>query len=156
MIAGPQDMSGGRDRLAGYREALGAQFDPTLVEFGDFSRASGREATTRLLERHPDIGGIFAANDRMARAVIEVLTERGVRVPEDVIVAGFDDSPEAVESHPYITTLDQPFDRLSQEGVRLLTELIDGKSTAVVRLPAALIERESTAGAAWAGTLPRR
>ncbi|SIS11141.1 LacI family DNA-binding transcriptional regulator [Microbacterium sp. RURRCA19A] len=145
MIAGPQDMSGGRDRLAGYREALGADFDPTLVEFGDFSRDSGATAMRALLARHPDLGAVFAANDRMARAAIEVLVASGRRVPEDVAVGGFDDAPEAVESHPHLTTLDQPFDRLSREGVRLLGEMIEGSGVAAVRLPATLIERRSTA-----------
>ncbi len=143
-ITGPQDTSGGQQRLAGYRAALGDHADPGLVETGDWGRASGERAAAALLDRHPDLDAIFAANDRMAAGAITTLQARGRRVPEDVAVAGFDDSPAATQNTPALTTMRQPFDRISREMVRLLLEEIDGGGFASVVVPTELIVRDST------------
>lgn len=142
-IAGPQDTSGGRLRLAGYRAALGDDVDETLIVEGDYGRASGTAAMRTLLERRPDVDAVFAANDRMAAAAVAVLQESGRRVPEDVAVAGFDDSPAAVQSEPAITTMRQPFGRISREMVRMLLEQIDGGDFAAIVLPTELVRRDS-------------
>lgn len=142
-ISGPQDTSGGQQRLAGFRIALGHDFDPSLVETGDYGNASGEVAMTALLARHPDIDAVFAANDRMAVGAIAVLQQHGRRVPGDVAVAGFDDSPAAVQVTPQLTTMRQPFERISREMVRLLIEEIEGGGFASVVLPTELVVRES-------------
>jgi DNA-binding LacI/PurR family transcriptional regulator len=142
-IAGPADTPGGVGRLAGYRAALGDDYDPTLVADGDYGRVAGAAAMTALLESVPDLDAVFAANDRMAAAAIEVLTASGRRVPEDVAVIGFDDAPLAVTTVPTLTTMRQPFERISREMVRLLIEEISGEAPLSVTIATTLVRRES-------------
>lgn len=143
IIAGPQDTSGGQQRLAGYRAALDGDFDESLVAIGDYGRSSGARAMRELLERRPDLDAVFAANDRMAAAAIGVLKESGRAVPDDVAVVGFDDSPAALETTPTISTMRQPFERISREMVRLLVGEIDGERPAAITIPTELVLRES-------------
>ncbi|MFP7761735.1 LacI family DNA-binding transcriptional regulator [Marisediminicola sp. LYQ134] len=143
-ITGPADTPGGRFRLVGYRDELGESFDPALVEAGDYSVESGTAAMTALLEREPDIDGVFAANDRMAAGALAALRRAGRRVPEDVAVAGFDDSGLASGLEPPLTTMRQPWERISEEMVDLLLGLIAGEDRAGVTLPTELVVREST------------
>ncbi|WP_343213005.1 LacI family DNA-binding transcriptional regulator [Arthrobacter sp. H5] len=142
-IAGPMDTPGGIGRLKGYREELGSDVDEALISQGDYSLKSGKRAMKALLKDTPAIDAVFAANDLMARGAIEEIQAAGMRVPEDLAVAGFDDSPVAVASDPEITTMRQPFERISQEIVRLLVSLIQGQQPAAVTLPTALVVRDS-------------
>ena len=98
---------------------------------------------TELLERHPDLDAVFAANDVMAAGAIDVLLASGRRVPEDVAVGGFDDAPVATTTTPALTTMHQPFERISEEMVRLLLRVIDGERPAAIVLPTDLVVRES-------------
>ncbi|HSO68932.1 MAG TPA: LacI family DNA-binding transcriptional regulator [Arachnia sp.] len=106
-VAGPADMSAAIDRLRGFTEGLGALFDTTLVEHGDFTQPSGELATERLLSRSPEVDGIFAASDLMALGALRALRRAGRRVPEDVAVFGFDDIPLAAAAEPPLTTVRQ-------------------------------------------------
>jgi len=142
-IAGPDDTPGGRYRLVGFREEMGDAFDPSLVEHGDYSLESGAVAMTRLLEREPNIDAVFAASDLMASGAIGVLRRAGKRVPEDVAVAGFDDSGLAVAHEPPLTTMRQPWDQISAEMVALLLDVIDGGPRRAITLPTQLVIRES-------------
>jgi DNA-binding LacI/PurR family transcriptional regulator len=142
-IAGPLDTSGGSGRLAGYRAALGDRFDERLVAHGDYGRASGMAAMKELLERAPDIDAVFAANDGMAVAAMSELQARGIDVPGRIAVAGFDDSGFASAATPALTTMRQPFERISSEMVRLLVDAMNGAPPAAVTLPATLVRRES-------------
>ncbi|TNM29428.1 LacI family DNA-binding transcriptional regulator [Streptomyces sedi] len=145
-IAGPQDTPGGVDRLAGYREVLaeaGLPFQETLVETGDYGRAGGRACAERLLARHPDVDALFVASDLMARGALEALGDAGRSVPDDVAVGGFDDSSAALASAPALTTVRQPWDRISQEMVRVLLDRIAGEDTSAVILPTELVVRET-------------
>ena len=142
-IAGPQDTPGGTGRLAGYRDELGEAFDERLVAVGDYSRASGAAAMTELLEGGADFDAVFVANDLMAAGALEVLASAGRRVPQDVAVAGFDDSPVATQTDPPLTTMRQPFERIAHEMVRVLLEMIEGRSPARVALPTELVVRGS-------------
>ncbi|HWI29895.1 MAG TPA: LacI family DNA-binding transcriptional regulator [Microbacterium sp.] len=142
-IAGPQDTSGGIGRLEGYRDELGDAFDEQLVVEGDYSRDSGAAAMDRLLARAPDIDAVFVANDMMAAGAIEVLNGRGMRVPDDVAVAGFDDAPVASRTSPPLTTMRQPFEWIAREMVRMLLDVIDGNPAGRTMLPTELIIRES-------------
>jgi DNA-binding LacI/PurR family transcriptional regulator len=143
-ITGPLDTSGGTLRLKGYREALGARYDESLVATGDYSRESGRVAMEQLLERRPDLDAVFVASDLMAAGALATLQAAGRRVPEDVAVGGFDDSGVAAAVHPALTTIRQPFGRISSEMVRVLLEVISGEAPAAVTLPTSLVERAST------------
>ncbi|HZP53569.1 LacI family DNA-binding transcriptional regulator [Actinocrinis sp.] len=145
-VTGPMDTPGGRDRLKGYQDALrtaGLPADDSLVAHGDYTRASGEVAMIKLLQANPDLDAVFVASDLMAVGAIDALTEAGKRVPEDVAVVGFDDSPAALTARPQLTTVRQPFRRISQEMVRLLLARLDGQEPAAVILPTELVIRAS-------------
>lgn len=143
-IAGPLDTPGGVTRLEGYRAELGEDLDEALVRHGDYGRASGEAAMRDLLAAEPDVDAVFAANDRMAAGALDALADAGRRVPEDVAVGGFDDSSIAESTSPALTTMRQPFDRISAEMVRLLLQLIDGQKPAAITLPTELVRRATT------------
>jgi DNA-binding LacI/PurR family transcriptional regulator len=142
-ITGPLDMPGGVERLAGYREVLGAAAEDRLVVEGDYTQAGGQMAMQRLLERAPDVDAVFVASDLMAAGALAALRRAGRRVPEDVAVGGFDDSRIATTTQPPLTTIRQPLARISREMVRLLLDLIAGQAPAAVILPTELVVRES-------------
>jgi DNA-binding LacI/PurR family transcriptional regulator len=143
-IAGPLDTPGGITRLDGYRLELGDDLDESLIRHGDYSRASGEAAMADLLAASPDVDAVFAANDRMAAGALDALAAAGRRVPDDVAVGGFDDSSIAAETEPPLTTMRQPFGRISAEMVRLLLQLIDGQKPAAMTLPTELVRRATT------------
>ncbi|WP_077063707.1 LacI family DNA-binding transcriptional regulator [Streptomyces sp. MP131-18] len=145
-VTGPLDTPGGVERLAGYREVLadaGLPADDSLVEAGDYSRDGGAAAASALLTRRPDLDALFVASDLMAQGALAVLERAGRRVPADVAVGGFDDSTAAVGSRPALTTIRQPWDRISAEMVRVLLSQIGGEDSSAVILPTELIRRES-------------
>lgn len=128
-ISGPQDMGAGQDRLVGYRAALadaGLPEDPALVVEGDFSEVSGLQAMRGLLAGHPDVDGLFAANDLMAIGALRALRDTGRRVPEDVAVVGFDDSPLSRVTDPPLSTVRQPVEEMGREMAEMLVRLISG------------------------------
>ncbi|HEY7201505.1 MAG TPA: LacI family DNA-binding transcriptional regulator [Candidatus Dormibacteraeota bacterium] len=143
-ITGPLDTSGGVDRLAGYRQVLGDRADPRLIEAGDYTQAGGEAAMARLLERAPELDAVFVASDLMAAGALTALRRAGRRVPDDVAVGGFDDSPAAATLQPPLTTVRQPLARIAAEMVRLLREVIAGEAPAATILPTRLVVRESS------------
>src|SRR5690606_25646940 len=93
-VNGPLDTVPGAARAGAYRDALaalGLPYDPDLVEIGDFNRAEGAAATSRLLARAPDVDALMCANDLIALGALHVLRRAGRRVPQHVAVAGMDD-----------------------------------------------------------------
>lgn len=136
-IAGPQDMPAGADRLAGYHEALGTAglpVDERLVEIADFSLEGGRSAMERLLARAPGVDALFVASDLMAMGALATLQAAGRRVPEDVAVVGFDDSPLAAQAHPPLSSVRQPIEEMGREMARLLTRMIASRDRAARRV----------------------
>ena len=144
-IAGPQDMPPGVDRLAGWRTTLlKAGLDDALVETGDFTVTSGAAAMRRLLDREKPLDGLFVANDQMAAGAYSVIKERGLRIPEDIAVVGFDDDYYATSLSPALTTIHHPIAALGEKMAELLVELIEGRpAERVHRLPTSLVVRES-------------
>ena len=144
-VTGPLHTSSGRERLDGYRRALGDQFSPSLVTNGDWSLRSGREETAELLRRHPGLRGLFVASDLMAVGAIGALREAGRRVPEDVAVAGFDNSAAATMVEPALTTMRNPIEETALEALRILDNQIDGRDHQPVHvlLSSEIIERSS-------------
>lgn len=145
-VTGPQDTPGGVERLAGYLEVLaeaGLPASDKLVAHGDYSRASGESATARLLAQRPDLDALFVASDLMAQGALAALSRAGRRVPEDVAVGAFDDSTAALGSHPALTTIRQPWARISTEMVRILLAQIGGEEPSAVILPTELVRRDS-------------
>jgi DNA-binding LacI/PurR family transcriptional regulator len=147
MVTGPLDTSGGVERLAGYREVLteaGIEPEPRLIATGDYSRSSGETGAAQLLAQAPDMDALFVASDLMAQGALVALHRAGRRVPQDIAVGGFDDSPAATASIPALTTIRQPWERISIEMVRVLLAQIAGEDHAAVILPTELVRRQST------------
>lgn len=148
-VTGPPDMTAGQGRYEGYVDALtaaGIEPDPSLVSVGDFSEAGGERAMTELLERRPDIDGVFAASDLMAIGALRVLRLSNRAVPDDVAVVGFDDSPLARLTDPPLTTVHQPAEQMGRDMARLLVAQIDGSAAPEdhVLLDTDLVVRDST------------
>ena len=97
-----------------------------------------------LLDRVPELDAVFAGNDLMAAGAVDAIAAAGKTVPGDIAVAGFDDSPAASATVPALTTMRQPFDRISEEMVRMLLGAIDGQRPAALVVPTDLVERDST------------
>ncbi|GAA0852463.1 LacI family DNA-binding transcriptional regulator [Streptosporangium amethystogenes subsp. fukuiense] len=125
-VSGPLDVPAGQDRLAGFQEAMAVHGHPYIpcVE-GNFTLASGEAAMERLLAEHPDIDGVFAANDLMAQGALLVLRHHGRRVPDDVAMVGFDDSSAALVCRPPLTTVRHPVEDMAAEMGRLLLAHIE-------------------------------
>ncbi|GAB6903242.1 LacI family DNA-binding transcriptional regulator [Kineosporia succinea] len=146
-ITGQMDTPGGFARLEGYKQALvaaGLPVRPELIVHGDYSRESGYAGMGELLGRVPDLDGVFVASDLMAAGACAAVQETGRRIPDDVRVGGFDDAGVAEHLTPSLTTMRQPFERISREMVRLLLARIDGDGDASVFLPSSLVHRGST------------
>jgi DNA-binding LacI/PurR family transcriptional regulator len=130
-IAGPQDMGVGRHRLAGYTAAVRARSDgAALIEYGDFSEASGSKAMRELLARAPDLDAVFVASDLMACGALRALRSAGRRVPQDVAVVGFEDAPLARQCDPPLTTVYQPVEEMGRRMAGLLIAAISGDECA--------------------------
>jgi DNA-binding LacI/PurR family transcriptional regulator len=148
-IHGTLDLASGADRLTGYREAIataGLPADPTLEADGDFSQVRARQAMQELLARRPDLDAVFVASDSMAAAALRVLRDGGCRIPEDVAVVGFDDTPVATETSPTLTTVRQPIEAMGRTMVRQLLRQIDHPDEPAQRIVFAteLVIRESS------------
>jgi LacI family transcriptional regulator len=135
-------------RLKGYERALeevDIPYDPALVESGDWKADEAYSATLRLLDRAPDITAVYAQNDLMALGVMSALYGRGLSVPDDVAVVGCDDIPMAVHAIPPLTTVHVPFYETGQAAVRLLLDIIAGRTERPRRvlLPVHMVRRGS-------------
>jgi DNA-binding LacI/PurR family transcriptional regulator len=136
------------NRLAGYETALGAAGLPPIVsgQGGETTEDAGFRATRILLDEHPAITAIFAANDTMAAGALAALRARGLSAPADVSVVGFDNSPLAASRLVDITTIDDRGAELGAETVRrLLARIQDPALPATTTLvPPTLVVRSST------------
>jgi DNA-binding LacI/PurR family transcriptional regulator len=125
-ITGPLDVPASQDRLAGFRDAMARHGHPYVpIAEGNFLQESGETAMERLLTEHPKLDGVFVANDLMAQGALLALHQHGRRVPEDVAVVGFDDSPPALACRPQLTTIRQPIEDMAGEMARLLLAHIE-------------------------------
>ncbi|WP_368497803.1 LacI family DNA-binding transcriptional regulator [Herbiconiux sp. A18JL235] len=134
-IAGRQDMPAGIDRLTGWRSVVTGDSAPRpdeLVEFGDFTQESGAVAMQRLLDRATGgplaFDAVFVANDQMAAGAIRVLHERGLSVPGDVAVVGYDDDTFASTLTPPLTTVHQPSADLGARMAEVLVARLAGRN----------------------------
>ena len=149
VITGPLVSPLSRDRLRGATaRARKAKAEATfIVTHGDFSIESGRAAAERLLARREPPTAIFCFNDEMAIGVMEAARDRGVRIPRQLSVVGFDDIRFARHMNPPLTTIAQPMREIGERTVRLLLEILSGATTTPisVTLPHTLVVRGSTA-----------
>jgi LacI family transcriptional regulator len=149
-ITGPAGWVATEERLRGYHSALagaGIQPDPELVTEANFEIEGGRDAATRLLERSNPPTAIFAFNDNLAIGALQAARARGLRLPEQLSVVGFDDTGEASIVTPALTTLRQPLAEMGRMAVSLLGRLLDDEHLEAlhVELATKLVVRESTA-----------
>ena len=145
-VSGPQSWIDATARMRGWSEALRTYPAPRGSSVaGDWSAGKGYAAGTRLAH-DPAVTAIFAANDQTALGVIRGLHDAGRRVPEDVSVVGFDDTPESGYYLPPLTTIRQDFGEVGRRCVELLLSLADGEPVERhVVVPAELVIRSSTA-----------
>jgi len=144
----PEVMSVGR--VAGWRNELikaGFAPDPRLEVRGDYSLASGEAAVDELFARGVPFTAIFASNDEMAVGAINRLRERGLTVPGDISIVGFDDTIFAVASNPPLTTVRQPQREIGVRVMQLMIERLENRlgPDATVVVPTELVLRASTA-----------
>jgi LacI family transcriptional regulator len=149
-IAGPGDYLCSRARIDGYRTALeraDVRFDRALVKNGDFYHEGGFLRGGELLDLASPPTAVFAGNDQQAFGVYEAARQRGLRIPQDLSVVGFDDLPVARWVSPPLTTVRQPLAEMGSAAAQMLGELIDGVPlrSSRVELATELIARESTA-----------
>jgi LacI family transcriptional regulator len=149
-ISGPVDYLCSLARVDGYRSALeraGVSFDPALVRHGDFYHEGGFARARELLADDRPPTAIFAGSDQQAFGVYEAARQRGLRIPEDLSVVGFDDLPVARWASPPLTTVRQPLAEMGSAAAQMLGDLIEGVPLRAnrVELSTELIVRESTA-----------
>jgi LacI family transcriptional regulator len=137
-------------RLAGYASALrraDIQFDESLVSHVPFDYEAGMKAGSDLLDRDDPPTAIFAASDDIALGVMEEARRRGIRVPQDLSIVGFDDTFLATRATPPLTTVAQPLVEMGQVAVRSLAQVIasDRVGTSHIELATRLVVRGSTA-----------
>ncbi|MFF4578636.1 LacI family DNA-binding transcriptional regulator [Streptomyces sp. NPDC001373] len=159
-VAGPPGRSTTRERLAGHREAL-QRHDPALpgvcaalTVHAGFDRSAGYDATRELLRRGEPFTAVAAASDTAAAGVAAALREAGLRIPEDVSVAGFDDLPFSQDTAPALTTVRVPLREAGALAAELVTGRRDLPPGGITTLPTALLVRASTAPPPTAGRTP--
>ncbi|GGX72836.1 LacI family transcriptional regulator [Streptomyces minutiscleroticus] len=149
IITGPEDMMCSLARLDGFRSAMatsGLEVDPRLVRYGDFHVQGGFAHAMELLDGPDRPTAIFAGSDLQALGVLEAARLKGLSVPRDLSVVGYDDVPPAQWSSPALTTVRQPLRQMAEEAVRMLLRP-DGRGRSSLRMELAthLVVRQSTA-----------
>ncbi|MCF3961339.1 LacI family transcriptional regulator [Streptomyces fuscigenes] len=155
-VAGPVERTTTRHRLEGHREALraagaaggeggGGGADGLLTLHGPYTRRSGYEATLELLRRDPGLTAVVAANDTVALGACAAVREQGLRIPQDVSVAGFDDLPFSVDAVPALTTVRLPLTEAGARAGRLAMGTEAPPPGGIATIAAELMARSSTA-----------
>lgn len=146
-ITGPEDFFAVRERAGAYRAIAG---DERPVMYGTWSESWGHEAVAKLWSgsrETPD--GIFCGNDQIARGVIDALRERGIKVPDDVSVVGFDNwEIVAAQTRPPLTTVDMELKELGRQAGLTVLALAEGRTVepGVRKLPCRLVVRQTCGG----------
>jgi LacI family transcriptional regulator len=146
MISGPINLRTSREREHGYQQALTAQGLAARLAVGDFTRQGGARAMAELLAG-PHLSAVFVSNDAMAVGALAELRRRGVAVPGDMSLVGFDDVPGLDYLHPALTTVRVPMADLGAAGANRVLKLLSGadRGPRVRTHPVELVLRESTA-----------
>jgi LacI family transcriptional regulator len=147
-ITGWKDLGCAVDRLEGYRSALRTYHIPTAPELiyeGTFSQSDGYAGASALLALPNPPTAIFASNDVMAMGVMDAVRTRGLRVPDDISIIGFDDIPQASLVRPALTTINQPLEMMGRVATQMLLDLLldPEKKVTRIELPAQLVIRDS-------------
>jgi DNA-binding LacI/PurR family transcriptional regulator/signal transduction histidine kinase/ActR/RegA family two-component response regulator len=146
-IGGPPKNPDAEARLSVFREVLernGIEFEPRLYENGYFHPPAGAKAALELLDTGLPFDALIVANDAMALSAVEALRGRGMRVPRDVVVTGFDDLVLSRLASPPLTTVRQPLERMGVAAVELLLDQLHGRPVAErIELPVEFVARAS-------------
>jgi len=147
-IHGPTYLQSGIDRLQGYRQALrdnGLAMDEALILNGTFNKNVAYEKMKELLNLKNPPTAVFTASDEMALGAIKAIKEKGLGIPKDISIIGFDDNPLCVEISPQLTTVRQPISEMGRLCAETIISLVDGheKSCAKNILETKLIIRDS-------------
>lgn len=146
-IGGPLNHLDATQRLNGYKAALAAAGIPLakgLVATGDYTHAGGFGAMNALLDGGARFTAVFAANDESAYGALLALYRRGLKVPDDVSLVGFDDLPSSAYTIPPLTTVHRSTDQIGEAAAQAIIDLIEGRTPAPRYSPATLALREST------------
>lgn len=149
MIHGPiDDPYAGYQRIKGYQKAIevnNIDYNNEYMEPGHYKFQDGYEGIKRLLERKPDITAVFCANDEMAIGAIKGIVDMGLRVPQDIAVAGFDDIDIAKVFIPSLTTVHQPFEKKGESAMKAVLSLLKCEEVEMkIFHEHQIIKREST------------
>lgn len=147
-ITGPVNMIAGHDRLEGYKKAMRSYALPIRNELmvnGEFTEHGGYFAMQQLIAQKPT--AVFVASDTMAVGAYRAIKEAGLKVPDDISVAGFDDMSFAANMEPPLTTIRQPIQHLGEIAAQTMAEMIDHPSSGHhhIILPTSLVIRDSCA-----------
>jgi LacI family xylobiose transport system transcriptional regulator len=152
IITGPEDMMCSLARLDGYRSAMvmaGLDVDPAQVRFGDFHVQGGFDHAMELLDGPDRPTAVFAGSDLQALGVLEAARLKGLSVPDELSVVGYDDVPLAQWSSPALTTVHQPLRQMAEEAAQMLLRPREsGKGALRMELATRLVVRQSTAAPA--------
>ncbi|RJG23816.1 LacI family DNA-binding transcriptional regulator [Paenibacillus thiaminolyticus] len=147
-IRGPQQLSIADERCQGYLDVVqeNAWFSPDLIVEGNFNLNQATDTVNRLLDRHPDIDGIFAGNDIMAMGALRAVQKRGIPVPDQMQIVGFDGISLGEMVYPELTTVAQSIYEMGLLAARMLIKMIERKplDTMHYKLPVELIRRGTT------------
>ena len=148
-ITGSMDLGAATDRLDGYKSALRIRHipeDSRLVYEGTFFQPDGYAGACALLNLENPPTAIFASNDAMAMGAMDAVRSRGLRIPEDVSIIGFDDVPQAALVRPALTSVRQPLEQMGRIATQMLLDRLKDpeQESTRIELPTELIIREST------------
>jgi DNA-binding LacI/PurR family transcriptional regulator len=150
-IAGPLDWLEARQRKQGWEDAMrnmGIRVTPQHWTQGDWTSASGEAAFAELIQKYPQLNAVFVSNDQMALGALHLAHARGMRVPRDLAMIGFDNLPESAFFTPTLTTVEQPLKELGALSVKTLVAQIEAAtpdtSFQTLTLKTRLVIREST------------
>ena len=151
IVTGSLFLETARERLQGYRKALeeaGVQVKQDLICEGNFREEAGYQLTRKILARTDRPSALFVSNSLMSIGALRAIEELGLRCPEDIALATFDDSPLTEVFRPHLTAVSQPAFSIGYAGAELLIQRIESKASSdtpiAIRLPTQLKIREST------------
>ena len=147
-ITGSMDLGCSVDRLVGYKSALRTNHiseKPELIFEGNFFQPDGFAGASVLLDLPEPPTAIFASNDVMAMGAMDAVRTRGLRIPDDISILGFDDIPQAALVRPGLTTVAQPLEKMGRVATQMLLDLLKSpeKGANRIELPTQLVMRES-------------
>jgi len=127
-IAGPMDWWEAQQRMTGWKDALrdaGIESTGDYWAEGNWSSASGAQAIEKLFVQYPEIDAVFVGNDQMALGVMQVATQKGLRIPDDLGIVGFDNIPESAYFSPPLTTIQQDQYKIGKVAVEQIIQIIE-------------------------------